>query len=402
MIHSELISNRYSGDQALLAELQADEVIAEQLSKINVDRHRNNVRAQLLSTAVRVESNLLPNITDAFDSVKTRAGLEEEMEAYVFEESSINAFVTKGRTHTMVGLSSGAVTKLSTAELEFVIGHEFGHTLFNHLDIYTSHLLQSDALNARQRMQLLAWQRSAEISADRCGLICCGSLEVAATGLFKTLCGLGGDIKICPADFADQWDHLVHEVITGADGEQWQMTHPFPPLRMKAMMEFWEANESQEDDRDRAPSDKAIERLLAMMDPLARENPDAVDPVLQNFFLWGGLYLALANGEFHEEERSQLESITSPAILEQAFADGVPTADDCLQKFSENHEGWTRKLTTLEVHRVIQGLLQIAYADGHIDESETEAFKKIGAVLRLTDHACDSMIAKYNDTGGVS
>jgi len=402
MIHTELISNRYSGDYALLADLQADEAIDEQLSKINVDRHRNNVRAQLLSTAVRVESNLLPNITDAFHTLKTRAGLEEEMEAYVFEESSINAFVTKGRTRTLVGLSSGAVTKLSSKELEFVIGHEFGHTLFDHLDIYTGHLLQSDALNTQQCMRLLAWQRSAEISADRCGLICCGSLDVAATGLFKTLSGLGGDIKISPADFASQWDHLVHEVITGADGEQWQMTHPFPPLRMKAMMEFWQANESQEGDSDRSTSDEAIDRLLAMMDPLARENPDAVDPVLENYFLWGGLYLALANGNFHEKERSQLESITSRASLEQVLADGIPTTDDCLQKFSENHEGWTKKLTTLEVHRVIQGLLQVTYADGQIDESETESFKKVGAVLRLTDRACESIIAKYNDTGGVS
>jgi uncharacterized tellurite resistance protein B-like protein len=402
MIGAELIANRYNGDQSLLGELQADEVIAEQLGKINVDRHRNNVRAQLLSTAVRVESNLLPNITEAFHTLKTRVGLEESMEAYIYEESAINAFVTKGRTHTMVALSSGAVTKLSKEELEFVIGHEFGHTLFDHLDNYTGRLLQSDALNARQRMRLLAWQRAAEISADRCGLICCGSLDVAATGLFKTLSGLGGDISISPADFAAQWDHLVHEVITGADGEQWQMTHPFPPLRMKAMMEFWQANESKEGDSDRATSDEAIDRLLAMMDPLARENPDAVDPVLQNFFLWGGLYLALANGEFHEDERSQLESITSRASLEQALADGIPTADDCLQKFSENHEGWTRKLTTLEVHRVVQGLLQIAYADGHIDEQESEAFKKVGSILRLTEHACESMIAKYNDTGGVS
>jgi len=85
------------------------------------------VRAQLLSTAVRVESNLLPNITEDFHTLKTRVGLEESMEAYVYEESSINAFVTKCRTHTMAGLSSGAVTKLSKEELEFVIGHEFGH-----------------------------------------------------------------------------------------------------------------------------------------------------------------------------------------------------------------------------------------------------------------------------------
>ncbi|HIM04447.1 MAG TPA: hypothetical protein EYG53_04400 [Gammaproteobacteria bacterium] len=43
----------------------------------------------------------------------------------------MNAFVAKGRTHTLVGLSSGAVMKLSEGELEFVIGHELGHSIFS-------------------------------------------------------------------------------------------------------------------------------------------------------------------------------------------------------------------------------------------------------------------------------
>ena len=47
----------------------------------------------------------------------------------VFDQPSINAFVTRGRSCVMVGLSSGAVNGLSPRELEFVIGHELGNSL---------------------------------------------------------------------------------------------------------------------------------------------------------------------------------------------------------------------------------------------------------------------------------
>jgi len=402
MLNQQLTDSRYRGDYELLEELRSDETVAKQLSKINVDQHRNMIRAQLLSSAVRVEANLLPNITQAFDGLKSRAGIDEPMEAYVYEESAINAFVARGRTHTLVGLSSGAVMKLSEGELEFVIGHELGHSIFEHLDVHAGHILESGSLSARQRMQILAWQRSAEISADRSGLICCGSIDTAATALFKSLSGLSGEISISPASLAGQWDQLVDEVISGADGDQWQLTHPFPPLRMKAMIAFWESDLSDSTAATPGSSDAAVDRLLAMMDPLAREDPNSSDPVLENFFLWGGLYLAVANGEFQQDERSELKSITSAGRLDRVLADGVPTPEYCLDQFTQCYEGWTRKLTAIEMHRIVQGLLQIAFADGDIDDSESEAFKAVGKVFRITEHACESLIAKYNDTGGVS
>lgn len=62
--------------------------------------------------------------------------------------------------------------------------------------------------------------------------------------MFKTLSGLGGtDLKIEPSDFTKQWDHLLEEVLSVGDGDYWQMTHPFPPLRMKAMSLYWDAND---------------------------------------------------------------------------------------------------------------------------------------------------------------
>ena len=385
----------------MLSALKSDEDFAAKLEQIKPTQYQRTLRARLLSSAVRVESSLLPHVTEAFEKLKHRVGIDEPMEAYVYQESAINAFVTRGHSYTFVALSSFAVNQLTEAELEFVIGHEFGHAIFGHIDVPAGYLLETGTFDVRQRMQMLAWQRACEISADRCGLICCGSLDVAATAMFKTLSGLGGEISIKPSDFAKQWDHLVDEVISGGEDEQWQMTHPFPPLRMQAMMSFWKSGHTGYNADSNQSSDAEVEKLLAMMDPLAREN-DAADPILVNFYMWGGLYIALANGEFHVNEQRELESITSTSRLAKVLEDGMPESEYCLEKFSECLGARNKKMSAVEINRIVNGLLQIAVADGNIDDLETEAFRKIGEKLNLTPYACDFLISKHLETKGLS
>jgi hypothetical protein len=357
---------------------------------------------------VRVEPSSLRNVSNAFESLIERAGIEESMEAYIYDEPSINAFVTRGREHTFIVLSSAAVNKLTEIELEFLIGHEFGHAIFGHMDFPAEFLIQTGRFDARRRMQMLAWQRAAEISADRCGLICCGSLDAAATAMFKTLSGLGGsDIRVLPSDFAEQWDHLADEVVSGGADEHWEMTHPFPPLRMQAMMVFWSgpggASDSGEDDIAALGGDpeKAVARLLAMMDPLAREDAEAADPVLVNFLFWGGLYIALANGRLGDEERREIASLAPARRLEELLGETTPSTAACLERFEDCLAGWGRKLTALEIHRIMQGLLLVSFADGEIDEDEKHAFTLLGEKLGVAAHACDLLASRYMKTRGI-
>ena len=169
---------------------------------------------QMLANAVRVDGSVIPHLSNSTRELQERVGLEQPLEAYVFQEASMNAFVTRGRSHILVALSSGAVNHLAADELEFVIGHELGHTLFGHIDVMVAALLESSSASPRSKMQALAWKRSAEISADRVGLICCRSLETASTALFKTLSGLATrDLRVDPDAFSNQWEHLKQEVL---------------------------------------------------------------------------------------------------------------------------------------------------------------------------------------------
>ena len=394
-----LTTSRFAGDVDLLAQLHADEMIAQRLSEHAAVKYQSSMRTHLLSNAVRVDKRLVPAVAAACSRLKGVANLKSDMEIYIFDDASVNAFVTEGNVHTLVALSSGAVNNLSETELDFVIGHELGHAVFGHVEVGVQYVLQTGEVEPRACMQLLAWQRAAEISADRVGLICCGSLEAAATALFKTLSGLHIDgLSISPAEFAEQWEHLENEVIEGGDSDHWQLTHPFPPLRMKAMMLFWESGNFDPEataSQSFEKADSGVHRLLALMDPLAREKNDSSDPMLADYFLWGGIYIALANGEFHQSEIKQIASITSLERVKRAVKGGVPDSEHCLKQFVDCLAQRRKKLKATELHRLMQGLLEVAIADGEIDDLEKQALETLGSEVGVNAAGCEMLVTRF-------
>ncbi len=391
MIEIPLNQARFAGDTELLEAIQKDEDLSMQIGVSTFEKHRKTIRKHLLSNAVRVEPRLLPKLNDSFTALKERSGLVADLEAYVFEQPTINAFVTAGDRHTYVALSSAAINKLSEQELEFVIGHELGHAIFGHIDFQALNLLESESLDVRSRMQVLAWKRAGEISADRCGLICCGSIDVAASAMFRTLSGLADqELAIGPDDFTEQWDHLMAEVVESGDEDHWQMTHPFPPLRMKAMMLYWNSDSplihrDQQPEMSVASADKEIRHLLATMDPLSRERRDMADPILADFLLWGGLYIACANGKILKSEIRQLKQIAAERKVKEAIEEGG------VSKAERRHE----RLKAIEINRILQGMLQIAYADGEIDEMECVAFRELAEGLGIAESASELVRERF-------
>ncbi len=391
---------RFSEDLRLLNMIQSDERIATHLRRLGALENRWSTRSRLLSHAVRVDVRLVPRIALAVEQVRAKTELQGPLEAYLYDHPSVQAAVMRGRSQTLVLLSSGAVNRLDDRELEFVIGHELGHAIFDHLEVAAAHLIESESVDPRSCLKLRAWQRAAEISADRCGLICCGDLTVAATALFKSLCGLDlPDLRIDPQAFAEQWEHLANEVIEVGGLQDLHLTHPFPPLRVKAMMAFWdsvsyaEAPDQGFTMREQANTDQRITSLLAMLDPLSRESKESADPILEDFYLWGGLYIAMANGDFHESEQARLATMVSSTKLSRATQSELPDREVCLRRFRESAANRQRKISAVELHRILQGLLQVANSDGSVDAPESRALKELAEVLGVGAKACDLLVA---------
>lgn len=135
-------------------------------------------RVNNIGSKVRVSSTQFPGLYELFRKCVSRSGVVPEPELYL-ENGSINAY-TYGHDRPYVVLHTGAITLLSTAELEFIIGHELGHVRFAHVLYLTlgrilpslaAQLPFGPAISKGLELALYDWQRKAELSADRMGLL---------------------------------------------------------------------------------------------------------------------------------------------------------------------------------------------------------------------------------------
>ena len=85
-----------------------------------------------------------------------------------------------------------AVIYLRPDVRERILEHEIGHALFNHFAYPTRQIMDigQDYLSPLHAMKLYAWNRNAEVTADRVGLICCKNFEAATKSFFKLSSGI--------------------------------------------------------------------------------------------------------------------------------------------------------------------------------------------------------------------
>lgn len=394
----DLEACRFVADSELFAEVAQEPSVRQGMEIREAARRRQALRASLLGNAVRVDRKVVPHLAAACDALVERLPQLGTIESYVFNDPRINAFVSRGRSRILVGLSSGAVNSLNGDELAFVIGHELGHAFFEHTDIDANGLAAQAQLAPKVCMRLRAWQRAAEISADRAGLMCCDSLEAAASALFKSVSGLSGEgIEVRPEEFAGQWRHLAEEVADSGERQQWEFSHPFPPLRMMAMLLYWRARRAEDPRQAMAACEEEIGRMLALMDPGAGETP-LQDALLSDYFFWGGLFIARADGSMDAQEIARLQSVAPPGTdVEGVVADPGFRDELCVDRFARNLETRRKKLSAVEQHRIVYGLIDVAAADGSVDESEIARLHRLGAVLGIPAAGCDLIVGQYRE-----
>lgn len=392
---------RFAGDRELQDVILADGELGERVRSGGYEQHRKTVRLRLLSTAVRVDPRMLPKLAESIDAIRARTRYERPIEAYVFQSSEINAFLTEGTNRTYLGLSSAVVDTFSERELEFVIGHELGHAVYQHLDAQLIGRAQDGTLQRRIRQRVLAWRRATEISADRCGLVCCGSIDAAASAMFRTLSGLSTPgLQICPRDFSEQWDHLLEEVIRAGAEDVWQLSHPFPPLRMRAMVLFWES------DSDALPAravagrrrvadvDVEIVKLLATMSPVADKKTASGDLLLEDVLLWAGVALTYEGGARQPDRAAALAGMVSPEAMARASAqasDERRALELMKQSLTRRH----KRLRALEINRILHAVLDVGYAGGTMPASAMATFYQVGQILGIEPRACDLVRERY-------
>jgi Zn-dependent protease with chaperone function len=203
-------------------------------------------RAQMLGGAVRVSERQFGHL-DRIAATCARMLHLERPEVFVVQEPRLNSY-TYGHERPLVILTSGLVDAMSEGQVAFVLGHEFGHIKSEHvLFVNLAEFLRTGAaatvqwLAAPALLSLFAWQRYAEQTADRAGLIACQRIEDAEAALIKL--ALGSSELFSQID-VEEYLRQTEGLATGqAKIALALQNHPFTAQRVAALR-AWAASDA--------------------------------------------------------------------------------------------------------------------------------------------------------------
>lgn len=216
-----------------------------------------SLRLLFLSSSVRVSETQFPRVHQALVTACRVLDVPDLPEVYVTQNPVMNAGAI-GVDKAFIALNSGLVERASDDELLFVVAHELGHILSGHVLYLTVLWLLVNAgaglvrlpLTGLVLMGVLAalreWQRRAELSCDRAGLLVTQDREIGTDVLMK-LAGGGQTDQMDTAEFlrqAEEYDasatvmDSVYKLLNLIG-----QTHPFPVLRVAGLREWAESDD---------------------------------------------------------------------------------------------------------------------------------------------------------------
>jgi Zn-dependent protease with chaperone function/uncharacterized RDD family membrane protein YckC len=138
-----------------------------------------------------------------------------------------------GEPYALV-ISASWIELFQPDELRFVVGRELGHIAAGHTKL-TSLLSANGRENAFVAVAFGAWLRAIEYSADRAGLLCCGSLKTAFTAIaVSTFQNVGRKIDL--HTFAEQRRELDAEPALRMG--EWLTATPYATNRIAGLAAF--------------------------------------------------------------------------------------------------------------------------------------------------------------------
>lgn len=385
------LSFRCEGDQSLYDQLLG----AEEVVKVRRELEENpsrSTRRQLLATSLRLTHGMSPRLHRMLSSCAEKLQLEIPTEIYVYNSPQFNAACVKPEEGTLLLMFSSAILeKFDEKELLFVMGHELGHHLFAHHDVPIGHLVRGEnKVNPRMALQLFSWSRYAEISADRAGALCTDDGDASARALFKLASGLTSDlIEIRIDDFAAQADEMAMQDVPGSGREgsnedDWFLTHPFTPLRVKALQRFYRSDLMQDGGTSREQLEAECHELMQLMAPTYLEEDSEAAEMMRRVLFAAGCVLMNVSGGINQKEIEAFDSLFG----EGTFGDNLD-----LERLEERLDGRIKDAVAVvplarRIH-IIRDLCLIAVADGRVTRNEREFIHKVGRKLRLSPTIID-------------
>ncbi len=367
--------------------------VNEQLERMEESNsERSSIRRHLLATSVRMSETMAPDLHAIARDCSKRLELGIDLELYVFASPVYNAMCFKpedGRLFVM--FASSLLEAFDEAELKFVMGHELGHHVYRHHEIPIGYILRGQQRpDPRLALDLFTWSRYAEISADRAGAHCAEDLVAVSRSLFKLASGLTGkSIQFNLDDFLSQLDAMQVEDAQpgqGAPKEDWFSTHPFSPLRVKALQQFY-ASELAGGSMKKPDLEAAVMGVMSLMEPSYLDGRTETAENMRRLLFAAALLVANADGEISAEEIE---------LFEKFFGNRAFKKDLDLKKLDVDLDARIlavkEQASVPQAMQVVRDLCLVARAGGHIHKLEEQVLNRVAEGLGVPrEFICQSM-----------
>jgi len=389
-------------DRELRARLAADKGV--QLAQRKVDERHSGYgfygRRRLLTGALRVNKRMIPQLSDALQQCRDILGVTAPLELFIRPDPNYGAFVMKNPAGPWaLGVTSSLVENFTADELRFVIGHELGHILFDHTSLPMPSVamiedMAGTIVSRTMAIELYLWCRSAEISADRAGLVCAGSIDAAASAFLKLSSGLarvdpGLDIN----DYISQVDSLASSPAARQkprdddDTLECFNTHPYSPLRLRALVAWarssaWSAfrgGSSYGSPLSLDDAEAIVERDLALMEPSYLEEKGDDAELLRRVLFLAALKVAWADGTIDPREQKAVVALLGDDVRYDALW-GTP-GFEAAQRELDDKLAQAKLLPLSRRLPLIQHLTIVAAADGVVTDSERIVMDELSSAL---------------------
>ena len=216
-----------------------------------------SLRLAFLASAVRVSERQFPDVHARYMEACTTLDVHPVPELYIAQTPIVNAGAI-GIDKPFIVINSGTLILMDDDELQFILAHELGHVL-------SEHVLYKTMIRLMMRMTIIAlsvplggaalfailaglleWDRKSELSADRAGLLAIQDPDVAFRAHMK-LAGGGHTAQMSVEEFLAQAEEYKAggSVVDGVVKllNLLGRTHPFPVLRL-AELKDWSEGET--------------------------------------------------------------------------------------------------------------------------------------------------------------
>ena len=381
---ADAASFRAEGDKRLYAELLAEGRVREAIEVVKssaLEGHVPAVRRALLARSLRLPATVQPELHAVVASCRERLGVQDPVECYVNPSAEYNAGIFPREDGRLYILFTAALLEaFDRDELRFVVGHELGHHVFGHHEIPVALLFdQRFPIPPDLALRLTAWQRYAEVSADRAGVACCGSFDGASRGLFKLASGLHqAPTNAQIVAFLEQAKELgaASADTARAHPEEWFSSHPFSPLRVQAAHLFSRSIFMRDSGEPAARLETGIAALMAMMEPGYLHADTEAAEAMRRLIYAAGLVLLSEDGGVTPEEKRRLDTLLGPGTAPQEF-----DPRRIVELLPERTRAVVERTGIPQRAHVLRDLATLALADGKVSSDEQRFLTKLAADL---------------------